>query len=66
MRANPQIIERIGEFPQVESLATRPGILRRFLCSLHGGHDWFRVFEPNRLYLKCGDCGHETVGISLR
>lgn len=39
--------------------------LRIWLCGL-GGHDLIRKFEPNRVYLRCMSCPHETPGWQLK
>jgi hypothetical protein len=38
--------------------------LREAFCSLHG-HDDLLQFQPDRLYLKCVSCGHESPGWEL-
>jgi hypothetical protein len=38
--------------------------IREALCSLHG-HDNLLQYGPDRMYLKCVSCGHESAGWSL-
>jgi len=38
--------------------------VRRLLCGLHG-HDNLLQFEPDRIFLKCVSCGHESPGWEL-
>jgi len=38
--------------------------IRQFLCGLHG-HDVLPQFDPNRMYLRCVSCGHESPGWAL-
>lgn len=35
--------------------------LRRLLCGLRG-HDVLPQFEPDRMFLRCVSCGHESPG----
>ena len=34
---------------------------RQWVCALHG-HDNLLQFSPDRLYVRCASCGHETAG----
>ena len=38
--------------------------LRQMMCGLHG-HDALVQFEPDRMFLRCVSCGHETHGWEL-
>jgi hypothetical protein len=38
--------------------------VRQSYCALHG-HDNLLQFEPDRLFLKCVSCEHETPGWEL-
>lgn len=38
--------------------------LRRLWCGLHGHPDTYRVYEADRLYLRCV-CGYESEGWDL-
>ena len=40
--------------------------LGRLLCGIPFGHNLETVREPNRVYLRCINCGRETVGWDLR
>jgi hypothetical protein len=40
------------------------GSLRRFICAL-SGHESYRHFEKNRVYLRCVACGHESTGWTI-
>jgi hypothetical protein len=35
--------------------------LKRLMCALRG-HEDYRKFEKNRVYLQCISCGHESPG----
>jgi hypothetical protein len=35
--------------------------LRQLMCALRG-HEEYRQFEKNRVYLQCVACGHESPG----
>jgi len=37
---------------------------RQLICGLHG-HDTLLQFEPDRMFLRCVSCGHETPGWAL-
>jgi hypothetical protein len=37
------------------------GSLRRLICALRG-HESYRHFDKNRVYLQCIGCGHESPG----
>jgi hypothetical protein len=37
------------------------GSLKRIICALRG-HENYRHFGKNRVYLQCIDCGHESPG----
>jgi len=54
-----------SETSQVEALGERVlDRIREAVCGLYG-HDTMRVFERNRLFLKCVSCGHESPGWSI-
>ncbi len=38
--------------------------VRQLYCGLHG-HDSLLQFEPDRMFLKCASCGHESPGWEL-
>lgn len=40
------------------------GSLKRFICALRG-HENYRHFEKNRVYLQCVSCGHESAGWTI-
>ena len=40
--------------------------LGRLLCGIPFGHNLETVREPNRMYLRCINCGSETPGWDLR
>ena len=40
------------------------GSLKRLLCALRG-HENYRHFEKNRVYLQCVACGHESTGWTI-
>lgn len=37
-------------------------MIRRMLCLLIYGHEFYRAWSPTRLYQQCVRCGHETPG----
>jgi len=38
-------------------------LLRSWLCvAIHGHHELYRAWSPDRLYQRCLVCGHETHG----
>jgi hypothetical protein len=39
-------------------------ILKRLTCALRG-HEEYRQFERNRVYLRCMACGHESPGWTI-
>ena len=40
------------------------GSLKRLICALRG-HENYRHFEKNRVYLQCVACGHESTGWTI-
>ena len=40
------------------------GSLKRLICALRG-HESYRHFEKNRVYLQCIACGHESPGWTI-
>jgi len=54
--------EAVDARPADDGIGTRVlGRVRQAFCGLHG-HDNLLQFEPDRLFLKCVSCGHETPG----
>ena len=56
---------------RAEQTTQTEGIVKRVLdrvgeafCGLHG-HDSLLQFQPDRLFLKCVSCGHESPGWKL-
>jgi hypothetical protein len=40
------------------------GSLKRLICAIRG-HESYRHFEKNRVYLQCVACGHESAGWTI-
>lgn len=39
--------------------------LSRLWCGMHGHPDTYRVYEADRIYLRCIGCGYESEGWHL-
>jgi len=48
-----------------DGLATRVlNQVRQSLCAIHG-HDSMVQFQPDRMFLRCTSCGHESAGWAI-
>lgn len=59
----PSLLDHDVSVPE-GALSRLVGCMRQFACGLRG-HDALIQFEPNRLYLRCATCGHESQGWAL-